>query len=474
MDENARKRKRLEEGVDSDGEPLGSEKPREGLKKKTEQQSKKTKKEEAPKANTAAATEKKPETVVSNEDKDKERRRRANERRRAKRELRRTKTAEAMAAKKTAQNPAENKATKDAPSTVGTADGEDEDDIEVEKMEGVSFSDLEPADKPTSPSTASSVADSSAFDQSNMPSGSSSISSMLPPDSSTTTEAQPQKPKIKIPKGPPPEELKQRLQKRLEELRLARHADGLNGRPARSRQELIEARRQREEKRKELKKAQREKEKEAQQLKEDEAMARRFSPTAAGSLLNSPRSPITENAAPAVANNFSFGRISFGDGAEAKADLSDIINPTARRKGPQDAATALKAAEAKQARLKSYDENKRKDIEEKDMWLNAKKRAHGERVRDDTSLLKKALKRKEGQKKKGEREWSERKEGVQKSIANKQRRREDNLQKRKDDKMSTKAGIKKKSKKPSSSSSKKSRPGFEGSFRTGGGGKGKK
>jgi len=39
------------------------------------------------------------------------------------------------------------------------------------------------------------------------------------------------------------------------------------------------------------------------------------------------------------------------------------------------------------------------------MWLNAKKRAHGERVRDDTSLLKKALKRQESAKKKSEKEW---------------------------------------------------------------------
>jgi Surfeit locus protein 6 len=34
------------------------------------------------------------------------------------------------------------------------------------------------------------------------------------------------------------------------------------------------------------------------------------------------------------------------------------------------------------------------------MWLNVKKKAGGERVRNDASLLKKALKRQEGKKKK--------------------------------------------------------------------------
>ena len=90
------------------------------------------------------------------------------------------------------------------------------------------------------------------------------------------------------------------------------------------------------------------------------------------------------------------------------------------------------------------------------MWLNAKKHAHGERVRDDTSLLKKTLKRKEKQKDKSKKEWTERLEGIKKSQDMKQKRREDNLQKRKEEK-----GGKKGKGKPKP----KARPGFEGSFR---------
>jgi hypothetical protein len=92
------------------------------------------------------------------------------------------------------------------------------------------------------------------------------------------------------------------------------------------------------------------------------------------------------------------------------------------------------------------------------MWLNAKKRAHGERVRDDTSLLKKALKRREGVKRKSEKEWNERLEGVQKGRDMRQNKRDENLRKRKEEKGS-------KGKKKPKVKKTKSRPGFEGSFK---------
>jgi hypothetical protein len=97
------------------------------------------------------------------------------------------------------------------------------------------------------------------------------------------------------------------------------------------------------------------------------------------------------------------------------------------------------------------------------MWLNAKKRAHGEKVRDDTSLLKKALKRRESAKKKSEREWKERLEAVKKGKDARQQKREENLRKRREEKGN-------KGKKPAAGK-KKARPGFEGSFKAKVGGK---
>jgi hypothetical protein len=252
---------------------------------------------------------------------------------------------------------------------------------------------------------------------------------------------------------------KERLEARLSELRAARKADGADGRPARNRQELLEMRRKKEEERRTQKKEQRRKAKEEEARKQEEEIARRFSPGGSGSLLASPRSPMESS------NNFSFGRVAFGDGAQADATLSSLTEERTH-KGPADPATALKAAQSKKSRLSGLDEDKRADIEQKDMWLNAKKRAHGDRVRDDTSLLKKALKRQEGAKKKSEKEWQGRLEGVAKGQEIRQRKREDNLRKRKEEKGSK--GKKNKSKKVK-------RPGFEGSFkgRTGGGKKNK-
>jgi hypothetical protein len=156
--------------------------------------------------------------------------------------------------------------------------------------------------------------------------------------------------------------------------------------------------------------------------------------------------------------------VAFADGQQLTDDLSTLLSAPKKR-GPQDPATALLASEKKRQRIAGLDEEKRADIEEKELWLNAKKRAHGEKVRDDTSLLKKTLKRKEKAKKKSEKEWTERKDGVAKSQAMRQKKREENLQKRRDEKGGKGKGKGKslKSKKPKV----KSRPGFEGSFGSG-------
>jgi hypothetical protein len=160
-------------------------------------------------------------------------------------------------------------------------------------------------------------------------------------------------------------------------------------------------------------------------------------------------------------NNFSFGRIAFADGTQFEPAVSGVVEAP-KKKGPKDTASELQAALAKKNRLSGLDEEKRVEIEQKDMWLNAKRRAHGDHVRDDTSLLKKALKRQQGQKKKSEREWNERIEGVQKAQEAKQKKRTENLSKRKEGKRSAGGG--------GGGGKKLRRPGFEGSFkgRTGG------
>lgn len=249
----------------------------------------------------------------------------------------------------------------------------------------------------------------------------------------------------------------QRLEARINALRAARKADVPDGRPPRNRQELLESRRRKEEERRAHKKELRRKAKEDEIRKQEDEIAKRFSPGGSGSLIASPRSPIEPG------NNFSFGRVAFGDGTQADSSLSSLLDQP-KKKGPSDANTALKAARNKASRLSGLDEAKRADIEQKDAWLNAKKKAHGERVKDDTSLLKKALKRQEGTKKKGEKEWQGRIEGVAKSQEMKQRKREQNLSKRREEKGG--GGKKKKGGAGAGKKAKVKRPGFEGSFKT--------
>ena len=459
MDENARKRKREEkDGAQSDDasegpEDLGSEAPKEGLKRGDVKQKKQKQTEDASKSNEAAEARKK-----LREEKKEQKKANQKEKKKAKVEAKKA-TQSARKEEETETKPEAKTETKPSKqvSKAGASDDNDDDDAENEATaEGFSL-EFNP-EQTENPSSVSSTPNSPGFDASNVHSGSSSISSIVPPTAPTdasknsTSESKPLK--------ATPEELKQRLQKRLDELRAARHADGFDGKPARNRQELIEARRQKAEERKEHKKVLRQKAKEELQRKNDEAIAKRFSPGGSGSLLASPRSPA--DSVGSNSNSYSFGRVMFADGQHTDPTLTNIRDER-KRQVVQDPAAALKTAESKKARLDSLDAEKRAELEEKDMWLNAKKRAHGERVRDDTSLLKKALKRKESAKKKSEREWRERLDAVRKGKDMKQSKREENLRKRREGKG---GGGDKKGKKKAAP-----RPGFEGSFKTKVGGK---
>ncbi|KAL8797479.1 MAG: hypothetical protein Q9195_000295 [Heterodermia aff. obscurata] len=462
MDENARKRKReMEDGSDLEG--IEIEKPLEGFKRATKKSKKQQKENTSSKKSAAekAKTEDHASHALTSQKAKAEKRRSKLEQKKAKVDV------------KNAKNEAKKARKEESRKSKLTGDGwssSDEDNtnpiggamsqVELEDVDQVLGGDQSPT------ATPSPRMESPAFDAPPAQSGSSSISSIAPPNVSeeselresikesvkdSAAESEPKQPKIS------PEELRVRLETRINALRAARKADGLNGQPARSRQELMEARRLKENERKAHKKELRRQAKEDEDRKRAESIAR-GSPLISGSPLYSPLTGSNAINSPTESNNnFSFGRVVFGDGQQASAQLNDILNIRAS-KGPSDPATALQAAEKRQARLASLDDGKRTDINEKDAWLNAKKHAHGERIRDDTSLLKKTLKRKEKQKEKSKKEWTERLEGIKKAQGMKQKRREENLQKRKDEKGG-------KGKKGKGKPKQKPRPGFEGSFR---------
>ena len=268
-----------------------------------------------------------------------------------------------------------------------------EDSTSAKELENIDLDGIhEEAEGQQSPASPNSEPPSPIFDNATGESANTSTSSVVPPATAPKH--------IKLPTDP--ELLKSRLAARIEALRALRKADGPNGAPARNRQELMEARRKKEEQRRAHKKELRLKAKAEEEARREEALA-----SARDSPASSMLSPAIHNSSE---NNFSFNRVSFSDGATLTTDLSSL-HSAPRPKGPRDPGTALLASEKKRLRLAGLDDAKRADIEEKDLWLAAKKRAHGEKVRDDTSLLKKTLKRKEKAKKKSEKEWAGRKEG---------------------------------------------------------------
>lgn len=442
MDERARKRK-LEEMEESDIEGVEKEQPRQGLK---QPQEKKVKKQKTSPTSSGQQETASTEATKSTDD----------EKRRLKAERKKEKLAKKSESKKekskkvsseVLKTPAIDETVKDDvleetdEPTAAAEEKEGEDAEDIIDFEGEDLEDK--VDDKNSSSSSSEARLSPTFDNPTQPSTNTSTSSVIPPATAPKH--------IKLPTDP--ELLRARLAARIEFLRAARKADGPDGAPAKNRQELMEARRKKEEQRRAHKKELRRKAAVEEDAKREAALA---------SARDSPASSMMSPSIHSPPHNFSFGRVAFADGQHLADDMTSTRDAP-KKKGPQDPATALQAMERKRLRLAGLDDEKRNDIEEKDAWLNAKKRAHGEKVRDDGSLLKKTLKRKEKSKKKSEKEWTERKEGVAKSQAMKQKKREENLKKRRDEK-GTKG---KKSKSKGKKTKVKSRPGFEGSFGSG-------
>jgi len=443
MDENALKRKRELEGEASDAASsdldmdVEREKPLQGIKKAKKQKTK------APEPEADANGEEVEEEATNLT--------KAQQKLAAKRE----KKKEARATKKL--NEDKKKAQGAVFSKGLTKPSESEDEVNEDEDDGI----LDPEDRiealdvsglvEEGQSTAPSTAAESNSSTASVASAASSTSSA--PPTSEVPQAQAKKQKNPLPIDDKARELFQaRLTAKLEAMRASRKADGPDGRPAKNRAELIESRRKKEADRKAAKKASRQELKEDEQRQKAEEQLARIRGGSGSPSIFAPRSPESER-------NFNFGRVAWQDGQQLESTLSKF-QESRKKKGKSDAKTALDAATKKQARINGFDEDKRKDIEEKDLWLAAKKRAQGEKVFDDVSLLKKTLKRQDKQKAKSKQEWKERLTSVKDGKEKKQKKRDENLKKRREEKGQK---GKKKAKKPGKNV--KKRPGFEGTFK---------
>ncbi|KAK1248170.1 hypothetical protein MKX08_006390 [Trichoderma sp. CBMAI-0020] len=321
------------------------------------------------------------------------------------------------------------------------------------RMEGLDttldFSGLQREDDGSAPD---SEPHSPTFDSNETANGQPAPAELASTTTSISSGAPSEKPKhIKIPADT--EALRARLAAKIEALRAARKADGTNGKPIRTRQELIEARRVKEAQRKAHKKELRKLAKDEEQRKREEALAS-----------NSPGVMSPNVSFDDAQGGFSFGRVAFADGTQMSHDLSYFLN-RGKKKGPSDPKTALLKVQNEKKRIEELDAEKRKDIEEKEAWLNARRRAEGEKIHDDEAMLKKAVKRKEVNKKKSEKAWKERATGVAQAQRERQKKREENIKQRREDKLLKRSGKKKKG---GAGKKKGGRPGFEGSFGVGG------
>ncbi|KAK1918244.1 hypothetical protein P3342_000964 [Pyrenophora teres f. teres] len=454
MDENALKRKRELEGDVEVSEAESSdldmditkEKPLEGIKTKAKKQKTQPVEPEVEDDDEAAETRALSKAEAKAELKA--------EKRREKRKEKQAKNKLKLEAKKAQKTAFTGLAATDKTEEPQPEDEEEEDDDEDDgddtehpddRIQALDVSGLVEEGQSTAPSTTANSNSSTA----SVASAASSTSSM--PQS---TEDAPSK-KAKKPYTIDPqshENFRARLNAKLEAMRAARKADGPDGRPARNRAELIETRRKKEAERKAAKKAQRQEAKEDEARQQAEEQLARIRGGSGSPSIFPARSPETER-------NFNFGKIAW-DGQQLDSNLSGFLE-NKKKKGKSDAKTALEAAKKKQARINAFDEDKRKDIQEKDLWLAAKKRAQGEKVFDDVNLLKKSLKRQQKQKDKSKQEWKERLTNVDQGKAAKQKKREENLKKRKEEK--GQKGKKKAVKKPGK---KVKRPGFEGTFKS--------
>ncbi|KAI1385675.1 SURF6-domain-containing protein [Hypoxylon trugodes] len=459
MDEQAQKKRKRDQMQDdddewSDVEGVEAEKPGEGLKKKTPKESKKQKKLDEEQAELDEKEQRKEEKKAARKERKAERQQLREEEAAFQRQTIKGVNKIKLGQRETKTDSLPNGDTKSAESSNGSYKANDqenpEEDVapgEVRNIDVTGLADAVEEHNPELAPSPPSEPQSPVFDTNGTPADSTGQAPST--TTSVSSTAAPEKPKhIKIPTDT--SALRARLAARIQALRDARKAD-VDGKPIRTRQELIEARRQKQAERKAHKKELRRQTKVEEDLKREEALA---------SVRNSPSSMLS----PAIDlqdNNFSFGRVGFGDGSQLSHDLSHVLN-SGKKKGPSDPKTALQKLENQKKRLQEMDGEKRKDVEDKELWLTARRRAEGEKIRDDEKMLKKAVKRKEVAKKKSEKDWTARKEGVAKAMKDRQKKREENIRKRREDKIMGKSGKKKGAKKT------KSRAGFEGSFIGGG------
>jgi hypothetical protein len=248
-------------------------------------------------------------------------------------------------------------------------------------------------------------------------------------------------PIVPLPQSESIETLRAKLHAKIEVMRIKKRGDGEGN----SKDELLEERRlqraaMRERRRKETKeKIRKEKESRGKTKEKPNDTA---PPTKSQLLVPDGGAPSHPERDPrSQLTNVLFSSIADSSVSSRKAKLKTSSNPS----------QALQQLASRKEKISALPEEKRKQIEEREKWEKAEARMEGVKVRDDEARLKKSAKRKEKEKAKGRKAWTERKEQLVANMTAKQKKRADNIASRNEKRKEKQKGVKG-----------KSRPGFEG------------
>ncbi|CAG8532376.1 3943_t:CDS:2 [Paraglomus brasilianum] len=114
-----------------------------------------------------------------------------------------------------------------------------------------------------------------------------------------------------------------------------------------------------------------------------------------------------------------FSKLNFDDEAKKPKKISEV-----------QMLNKLETKKKKVEKVKQVDPKKAEEIKEKETWQKLIQKARGEKVKDDTKLLNKTIKRNQQQKKKSDEAWKERAESVEKSKMERQAKRMENIKAR--------------------------------------------
>eukprot|EP00250_Pteridium_aquilinum_P014205 c21845_g1_i1 orf=716-1774(-) len=230
------------------------------------------------------------------------------------------------------------------------------------------------------------------------------------------------------------EELRERLHKRLENLRAKRNADAAVATAKNARIWKNE---------KKLNSQSRKRNISSAGLDAKADVARSMAKRSKQAISMSESGEVKKMSGVETADTFEFGRVKMG--------LQSDTNRRNKHKRKESKEQLL--AKARKLQAEAQDPKIGQDVSMKHSWSAAVSRSSGDRVFDDPGLLKQSLKRDKHQRQRSTKKWEERRETVKQSMDVKQRTRQEHIKERKDQKKERRIAKREK---------KLLRPGFEG------------